>query len=144
MFHLVLFVDFLFCCCAVYKKLIGPKLGSFFPVFSSRKVYSISLCVLSLNPFWVTLLWIVFVSLSAASNSAVPWTIAHQGPLSMEFRSKNTRLYCCSLLQVSDKSPVLVVCVGLSIFPNIIFKEIKSLSFCSYVLFALLWKISWS
>ena len=33
------------------------------------------------------------------SNSATPWTVAHQAPLSMELSSKNAGVYCHSFLQ---------------------------------------------
>ena len=36
---------------------------------------------------------------SVVSNSASPWTIAHQTPLSMEFPGKNTGMGCHFLLQ---------------------------------------------
>ena len=36
--------------------------------------------------------WRKSVSDSVMSDSAIPWTIAHQAPLSMEFSSENTRV----------------------------------------------------
>ena len=46
------------------------------------------------------------VSCSVMSDFAIPWTIAHQAPLSMDSPGKNTGVGCHSLLLPSSMSPI--------------------------------------
>ena len=39
------------------------------------------------------------LSHSVVSDSATPWTVAHQAPLAMDFPGKNTEVVCHFLLQ---------------------------------------------
>ena len=43
--------------------------------------------------------WIIGCAVCAVSNSAIPWSVARQAPLSVDFPGKNTGVSCHFLLQ---------------------------------------------